>query len=1091
MNESELVTRILSGEESLFAQIVSRYSGCVWAVCSSYVRNPSECEDVAQEVFVQGYRRLDTLRNPRALGAWLCQLARRHSLMWLRGAARREQSLARYGETLPPPAPDRGSGERGELEEAVWDALHGLPELYREALLLRYAEGYSTEQAAAALGISAGALRKRTERAKGMLRDALWERMTPALEKRRHSEHLEKGILAAIPFGTAPWLGAAGTGGAALSATSMKGGTITMFGKITLVAGVLALALLGGNAALQYTAAPDATDATTPTPTPAAQADQTDQAEAAVAVSATPEPADAVTALPAPETVAGATLAAAAAAAPAPDTARENHAAPAHVSGRVTDGEGAPLANANVFLEIGRELDRNDVSGHYRTRTAQDGRYQIAGVGHFGPGVLYAVADGHCMAFQVCDPAEGGSLRGVDVELSPAVHHVAGRVVDGDGMPVAGASVECLYYGYDLEGLAETAKTGVTTGHIGGVKLVFSAADDNGAFRIALPRGGLCDFRVVREGHGTGFFPKVPTGEENAVFTLNPGGILSGTVTDTEGRPVPNVPIRIAGEVRPGGLSLVLAKIQPLPAPPVTVITGADGGYRASDLGADFSYSVAVVPPEQEDTGTLPTEQGVRRIAEMMRQHDQSMHVEEVSAGKKGLRVQAGRETAGADLILGETSFATLRGRVTDRATGRPACPVVVTAALYGGGPKDYFQAKRGRSAVTLPNGRYELRLGNLTAPVEFSVGHLYMTEGGSAWDQPEEELATVTLGPGETREMDLVVDAPVTAPVRYVGADGKPLPGMGTGIRMAGAQGGCGGVLVSGADGRVVFHGLRPGVKLEALAWLGAGSRMDTVGVSGAFTGEPGQTVPELTVVCRLAGGVEGLLTYPDGRPAANTALLCGAEGVDGETVAAGASATTDALGHFQLPASFPEGRHPGIVVNFLDRESATVYSAAAANVEIAAGALTNLGTLAAAAETDLARVVAALGWDHTSNTAIARNYTPEALDTLPDAGAVMKTGLALYDLERYEEALGVFSLLEEETQDAPLLRASALIWQGYLLDLLGRREEALAAYDAAATAGATGVMRHDQFGISYEPAREAEARRTAPFVRVENLER
>ena len=1084
MNESELVTRILAGEESLFAQIVSRYSGCVWAVCSSYVRNPSECEDVAQEVFVQGYRRLDTLRNPRALGAWLCQLARRRSLMWLRGAARREQSLARYGETLPPPAPDSGSGARGELEEAVWDALHGLPELHREALLLRYAEGYSTEQAAAALGISAAALRKRTERAKNLLRDALWERMTPALEKRRHSGDLEKGILAAIPFGTAPWLGATGTGGAAVSATSMKGGTSAMFGKITLMAGAIALTLLGGNAALQFASAPDAA---TPPP-PAMQANQTDQAEAAPAVSATPDPADADAVLPSAETAHGVTPAAETVS-PAPAVAREIHAAPAHVSGRITDGDGNPLANADVFLEVGRGLDRNDVCGHYPARTGQDGRYQIAGVGDFGPGVLYAVADGHCMGFQVCDPSEGGSLRGVDVELSPAVHFVAGRVVDEDGMPVPGASVECLYYGYDLEGLAETAKTGVTTGHIGGVKLVFSATDDNGMFRVALPRGGLCDFRVVCEGYGTGFFPKVPTGEENAVFTLNPGGVLSGTVTDAEGRPVPNVPVRIAGEVRPGGLSLVLAKIQPLSAPPVTVTTGDDGGYRAEGLGADFSYSVEALPPEQEDTGALPTEQGVRRIAEMMRQHDQSMHIEEVSAGKKGLRVQAGRETAGADLILGATSFATLRGRVTDRATGRPACPVVVTAAVYGGGAKDYFQAKRGCSAVTLPDGRYELRLSNLTAPVEFSVGHLYMTEGGSAWDQPEEELATVTLGPGETRELDLAVDAPVTAPVRYVGADGKPRQGMEAAVRMAGAQGGCGGMLVSGADGRVVFHGLRPGVELQALAWLGTGSRTDTVGVSGAFTGAPGETVPELAVVCRLAGGVEGLLAYPDGRPAANTTLRCRSQ--EGDADASGASATTDASGYFQLPASLPEGRHPGIVVNFLDREGATAYTATAEDVEIAAGTLTRLGTLAAAAETDLARVVDAVGWDHTSNTAIARNYTPEALDTLPDAEAVMRTGLALYDLERYEDALGVFGLLEEETRDAPLLRASALIWQGYLLDLLGRREEALAAYDAAADTGASGIMRHEQFGISYDPAREAEMRRKTPFVRVENRDR
>ncbi len=359
-----------------------------------------------------------------------------------------------------------------------------------------------------------------------------------------------------------------------------------MFGKITLMAGAIALTLLGGNVALQFASAPDAA---TPPP-PEMQTDPPGRAGAAPAASAPPEP---VAALPSPRTVPEARLATADAS-PAPDDAREIHAAPAHVSGRVTDGEDTPLANADVFLEVGRGLDRNDVRGHYHTRTGQDGRYQIAGVGHFGPGVLYAVADGFCMGFQVCDPSEGGSLRGLDVELSPAFHFVAGRVVDEDSMPVPGASVECLYYGYDLEGLAETAKTGVTTGHIGGVKLVFAAADDSGAFRIALPRGGLCDFRVVCEGYGTGFFPKAPTGEERAAFTLNPGGGLSGTVTDSEGRPMPNVPVRITGEVRPGGLSLVLAKIQPLPAPPVTVTTGADGGYRAEGLGADFSYSSCV-----------------------------------------------------------------------------------------------------------------------------------------------------------------------------------------------------------------------------------------------------------------------------------------------------------------------------------------------------------------------------------------------------------------------------------------------------------------------------------------------------------------
>ena len=140
MNEAELVLRILSGEESLFAQIVSRYSGCVWAVCSSYVKNPSDCEDVTQEVFVQCYRRLDTLRNPRALGGWLCQLARRHALMWLRTTARREQRLTRYGATEAMSMTENTGAAQEELHEAIRNAIDMLPETYQEALLLRYAD---------------------------------------------------------------------------------------------------------------------------------------------------------------------------------------------------------------------------------------------------------------------------------------------------------------------------------------------------------------------------------------------------------------------------------------------------------------------------------------------------------------------------------------------------------------------------------------------------------------------------------------------------------------------------------------------------------------------------------------------------------------------------------------------------------------------------------------------------------------------------------------------------------------------------------------------------------------------------------------
>ncbi|MBW7864276.1 MAG: sigma-70 family RNA polymerase sigma factor [Candidatus Hydrogenedentes bacterium] len=1082
MNESELVTRILSGEESLFGQIVARYSGCVWTVCSGYVKNPSECEDVAQEVFVQCYRRLDTLRNPRALGAWLCQLARRHSLMWLRSASRRGQCLARYENMEAAPMMENGDGSRTELQEAVWNTVNGLPEAYREALLLRFAEGYSAEQAAAFLGISTAAMRKRTERAKHLVREEMWGHVGPALAKRRHSGTLEKGILAAIPFGAASWSSAAGVGGTTAATTALKGGTGTMFGKIAVMAVAASLTVFGGITALWVADAPD------PGKEPFVAA-QTQPAPEAVAVSALPEPAVESAAPPSLDTVPA--VAVEAGDAPPSAVAPESAAPPAHVSGRISDGEGNPVANAEVFLEVGRGFDRNDISGRYRARTGPDGRYQIARVDRFGPGLLYADAEGFSMAFDVCDPAEGRMLRDVDVTLSPADQYVAGRVADEGGAPVAGASVECLYYGYDAEGLAETAMTGVTTGNIGGVKLVFTAADADGAFRLAIPNGGLCDFRVVHGGYGTGFFPRVPTGEENAVFTLKPGGAISGTVTDPEGRPVPNIAVRVAGEARPGGLTIDLARIQPLPAPPVMVTTDAGGAYLAEGLGGDFTYSVSVPDPKLDEIDRLPNGRGLRVIARMMCEFDQGTNGAGVLARKQGVRAQAGQTTAGVNLTVGEENFATLRGRVTDRATGRPACPVVITAAVYGGGNQNYFQAKQGGSAVTGLDGRYELRVWNVAGPGEFSVRHLYMTEGGGGGWQPEEELATVALGPGEVREMDFAVDAPILVPVRFVGADGRPREGIEAGMGTAGSGGGCGGVLVSGADGRVVFHGLRPGVAYQALAWLRAGSGIKTVGVSDPFSGEPGQTVPEVTVVCRLSGGIGGMLSHSDGRPVANTALLCGARGADGATLAADGVAMTDVSGYFQLPASLPEGDYAEVVVGFLDREMATPYSATAAGVEIAAGAVTDLGALVVAPEKDLALVVSAVGYDHISNAAIAGIYAPEALDTLSDPGAILKTGFALYDMERYAEALDLFLRLEEKADDDPLYQSVAVIWQGHMLDLLGRRQEALAAYAKAANMAVTDTVRHDQFGLSYQPSREAAARMAAPFGRVENRER
>ena len=92
MSDTELIARILSGEEALFARIVNRYSGYVWAICSSYIRNPTDREDVAQEIFVRLYHSLGQLRSPELFEAWLNRIVANTTCDYLRRKRRSRRS---------------------------------------------------------------------------------------------------------------------------------------------------------------------------------------------------------------------------------------------------------------------------------------------------------------------------------------------------------------------------------------------------------------------------------------------------------------------------------------------------------------------------------------------------------------------------------------------------------------------------------------------------------------------------------------------------------------------------------------------------------------------------------------------------------------------------------------------------------------------------------------------------------------------------------------------------------------------------------------------------------------------------------------
>jgi hypothetical protein len=67
----------------------------------------------------------------------------------------------------------------------------------------------------------------------------------------------------------------------------------------------------------------------------------------------------------------------------------------------------------------------------------------------------------------------------------------------------------------------------------------------------------------------------------------------------------------------------------------------------------------------------------------------------------------------------------------------------------------------------------------------------------------------------------------------------------------------------------------------------------------------------------------------------------------------------------------------------------------------------------------------------------------------------------------------------------------AMALIWQGHMLDLLGRRSEAVIVYQLAANMDIQESWQHSQFGLEYTLSPYAAERMESPFQRLENRQR
>jgi RNA polymerase sigma-70 factor, ECF subfamily len=179
-DDHEAIRAVLSGDKDAYGALVVRHSRTLFRVAYRITGNEADAEEVVQDAFLRGYRKLESFEEKSNFGTWIYRIAVRCALDKIHG---RKADLSRVAEADDPEqgelqvASSAAGPERLLLSQEIatlqQSAMHSLTPTERAAFVMRHMEDRSTEEIGAALGIRPNAAKQAVFRAVQKLRHRL------------------------------------------------------------------------------------------------------------------------------------------------------------------------------------------------------------------------------------------------------------------------------------------------------------------------------------------------------------------------------------------------------------------------------------------------------------------------------------------------------------------------------------------------------------------------------------------------------------------------------------------------------------------------------------------------------------------------------------------------------------------------------------------------------------------------------------------------------------------------------------------------------------------------------------------------------
>lgn len=175
-SEQELIEDIKNGDRNKYGVLVDRYSPMVFHIVRRFENDEEEVEELAQQIFVKVYTRLDSFNRQSKFSSWLYMVAKNHCRDYAKNIRRQnkrfsEMETVELEEEMPKSELPDSQIEADEWSRLLETALDRINGDNAKAFLMKYRDNMTYKAMSKRLDVSVSALKVRVHRARKELKE--------------------------------------------------------------------------------------------------------------------------------------------------------------------------------------------------------------------------------------------------------------------------------------------------------------------------------------------------------------------------------------------------------------------------------------------------------------------------------------------------------------------------------------------------------------------------------------------------------------------------------------------------------------------------------------------------------------------------------------------------------------------------------------------------------------------------------------------------------------------------------------------------------------------------------------------------------